>query len=197
MAKFTGPSVIPGAKPELPVQTDQDYAQFFAGLKEEQAAEETPTKLPTQTAEEVATAASEEILQPTEEVDPVSLEQRKRERVPALGEKIGVDTLTSYETLKDNPFGVALARGSNVNNIIQNQLNPRIPTAKKPLLAEGKAEEAFTYAGREATTPALRGSQANIGVSQVIFDPRVLDARGETLLMVLLLLILNLVQYYH
>ena len=187
MGKFTGPSVIPGAQVDLPTGegTGGDFAEFFAEQPKESPAINVPTDgasvdqgAPTETTE-----VSEDVydLQSTA----LNQEQRARERTPAIAELVG-GSLTEAAIKEDDPFSAALGRGDKVNGLLQysadsTSLKAQLPTAKRDLLKQGYTEAAFTSTTPEgdlktATNPAIKGSQANIGASQVLFDPRVLDA---------------------
>ena len=187
MGKFAGPSVLPGGQVELPTEagTDSDFAEFFDGQAQDTTATDTTLEQPS--VAQGTPEASQETVQDTYDLQTAALnqEQRARERVPAIAELIG-GSLTEAAIKEDDPFSAALGRGDKVNGLLTqntdaNHLKAQLPTAKRELLKQGYNEAAFTYATPEgevktAANPAIKGSQANIGASQVLYDPRVLDA---------------------
>lgn len=187
MGKFAGPSVIPGAQAELPTgqQTGGDFAEFFAEQPKDTPATNLPQDIDTQA--QGAPTETQGVSQETYDLQTQALnqQQRERERVKSIGEIVG-GSLTADAIKKDEPFNAALGRGQKVNSILQynpegGSLKAQLPTAKRELLQQGFREAAFTTTTpegdvKQATNPALRDSQANIGASQVLFDPNVLDA---------------------
>ena len=187
MGKFAGPSVIPGAQVDLPTEAGSggDFAEFFDGQAQDTTA--TDTTLGGAPAPQGSPEATTEVSEDVYNLQSAALnqEQRARERVPAIAELIG-GSLTEAAIKEDDPFSAALGRGDKVNNLLTqttdaNHLKAQLPTAKRELLKQGYTEAAFTSATPEgevkpATKPAIKGSQANIGASQVLYDPRVLDA---------------------
>ena len=187
MGKFAGPSVLPGGQVELPTEagTDSDFAEFFDGQAQDTTATDTTLEQPS--VAQGTPEASQETVQDTYDLQTAALnqEQRARERIPAIAELIG-GSLTEAAIKEDDPFSAALGRGDKVNSLLtqntdSNHLKAQLPTAKRELLKQGYNEAAFTYATPEgevkpAANPAIKGSQANIGASQVLYDPRVLDA---------------------
>lgn len=141
MGKFSPPSVIPGAQPELPTQ---NKASDFAELLEQQAPEQTSpaapestgAAIPTQPIAEVPTGAqiaaniapeermsAEELFEssmPTVQVDAtgeraavLNEEQRARERIPAYSEVLG-RPLNVSSVDSNQPVESMLRRGDNV-----------------------------------------------------------------------------------
>ena len=187
MAKFTGPSVIPGAKPELPVQQEQtitDFAQILGPQKTAEPPIKAPGAEPTVGIEQVAQQAQEEIVGP---LTPEQTEQRELERVPAFGESKAFEgkSIADYDLSKDSPISAAVNRSVNTANILDASapgptLRATLPTAKAEEFKAGKPE-AFIYQDsegnvKEATNPALKDSQTGITASNVILNPKILNA---------------------
>ena len=183
MGKFSGPSVLPGGQVELPTGTSGEFDDIFEAGADTAAA---PEALPTIGSDggglQTAEAPGFDVTEPGAIQNQ---EQRERERIPSISEQIG-GSLTNAVINQDDPFGAALGRGTNVNNVLKydtdsTSLKAQLPTAKRDLLKQGFTEAAFSQTTpegelKQAANPALKDSQANIGASQVLFDPRVLDA---------------------
>ena len=172
MAKFSGPSVLPGGQVELPTGTTGEFDDVFAAeATKPEAAELSQAGV----ADSGGLSPAPEVSQPGFDItEPGAIqnqEQRERERIPAIAETIG-GSLTDHAINKDDPFGAALARGSNVDNVLKystdsTSLKAQLPTAKRDLLKQGYTEAAFTQTTpegdvKQATNPALRGSPSSI-----------------------------------
>ena len=193
MAKFSGPSVIPGAQVDLPTGQPAgggDFAEFFAQPTEApQAAPPVEGELPTAPAPEAAPAAPQAPHQiPGEVVEGVDLqeaadvqEQRARERVPALSEKVG-GTFTDFVDSKE-PIGAAVQRGNNVNNILEysttgTSLLAQPTTAAREQLQAGFPSAAFAREETATAPSALKNESAQLTAAALIHDPRLLNAGG-------------------
>ena len=185
MAKFGGPSVIPGAQPELPTgpQPGGEFAEFFNQPQQE---ETTPATSTTKSFERVAQEASQELTEaPFGELSEQEQEQREIERVapiselPQVAEKTPTGSLIDYQRETDDPFSVALERGDKVNNVLQGTGDVRLqakPTAKiLEGLKAGDPEAAFNT-GATPELKSVKGSETSISARNIIYDPRVLDA---------------------
>jgi len=202
MAKFAGPSVIPGATPILP--TDQVGTGEFADLFEDQGtpaeAPESPVEtqglLPlgepgapitgepgavTDIPEAVATPpVTEAAAIPTAVVpnQALSEEQRARERVPTYKEKLRRTTLEPASSQVEQPLELALARANNVNTVVSDRLAGSKMTGAQRVanIQAGFPEAAFAREEGVAQVPALRDSNVNVGVQALLYDPRQMNA---------------------
>ncbi len=194
MAKFSGPSVIPGAQPTMPTEGKvSDFAEILATPVPEQAVTPEPTTAPevaapailTQPITEVATEAQMPAIDmpeaPTPAPDLVA-EQRERERVPAYTEKLKRTTLAPSAVQNTQPLESALVRADNTTAVMAEEVGGSKMTAKKlETLQAGFPEAAFSATDPEGNikvpvAPALRGSTINVGVQSLLYDPRMLDA---------------------
>ena len=206
MAKFSGPSVIAGAQPVLPVDQGQgDFAELFSAEATPVEAPESPQAiapgLPTpETAAavieepravgdiaeaEAAVAAEATGRIPTATVvdETFSEEQRARERVPAFTEKLNRTTLAPSSIQNNQPIELALSRADNVGAIITERVSGAKMTGLERVgqIQAGFPEAAFSSTDPEGNVkvpvaPALRGSNVNVGVQALLYDPRLLNA---------------------
>lgn len=142
MAKFSGPSVLPGAQLKLPLEDSAaniPTEQLFAPV--------TPTELPSKpednpfllgtevTGEALAPEINEDIaVEPSAPVDNVSqtliegattdldTQQRELDRVPSILSTLGVTSLDPDAVNKNMPYYQALQRGENFNKVFQEKV---------------------------------------------------------------------------
>ena len=201
MAKFSGPSVTPGQT--QPVVTPGGGSSIIAGILEEtpQAPVAGQPDVPTQaapTAPSGAQTAVEDVpgAPTTAEIDDAGYEalqtaalqqeQRARERVPGLAERLGVTSFEDYAAKQDDPIGGALTRGVKTGQALtydpdRPHVVAQLPTARREQLAAGQTEAAFGGVDAEgnvvpASKPLLKGSNINIGTSSALYHPEVLNA---------------------
>lgn len=205
MAKFSGPSVLPGAQPELPTEGKvSDFAEILGAPFPEETTEapqeaagqpvEAPATIPTAPVAEAVT--DDPAAPPPEQLelpgtrrqtmtvgipeDP-SAAQRQRERVPALTERMNRTTLAPAGT-NQQPLDVALARADNVVRVVQEEVSgSKITRKKREALEAGTPEAAFAATDAEGNlqvpvAPLVRGSSVNVGAQAIFYDPRVFDA---------------------
>lgn len=199
MAKFSGPSVIPGASPVLPTEGKvSDFADILATPLPAQETTESPeaqgATITTQpqapltgeqpVAAEAAPAQTLTVGVPVPpQVDPtVAAAQREAERIPAFTEKLRRTTLAPSEVNTNQPIESALVRADNTLNVMNARVaGSKITQKKRDLLEQGFPEAAFSSVDQEGyvtvpVAPVLRDSNVNVGVQALLYDPRLLDA---------------------
>ncbi len=199
-----GAQTLPGAQPLLPVDGLNEFKDLFTIEEnpEELTMEEVDNSAPPvegviniddgiKTEENITEQVSTEI-DSTEETQSseelltdvfTNAEQRERERVPSITERLGVTTLTPASVINNVPLAAAISRGTQTDNVLNNKLQGRKITRKKrEALEAGEIEEAF--ASKDKTTgefinpnvPLIKDSKINVGAQAIIYNPEVLGA---------------------
>lgn len=202
MAKARGAATLPGAQPILPVEGLSEFKDLFTieEQPEQLSMEEVEQAAPPiegvisidDAAKEVITEAPTSEIASTEEVKSSEElltnvfqdeQQRERERVPSLVEKLGITTLTPAAVLNNAPLAAAINRGYVTNDVLNNKLQGRkITKVKREALEAGEIEEAFaskdpaTGEFKNPNVPLTKDSKINVGAQAIIYNPEVLGA---------------------
>ena len=196
MAKFSGPSVIPGATPILPTEGKvSDFADILSMPVSTQPTEEVstePVQAPQEAAPIITTPPAAEVAGDPQ-MEPMAMpealptaptiegEQRALERIPAITERLNVTSLTPSSFKSDQPISIALQRSANTSNILNTQLAASLTMAESETIGqfpEATLSRTDKISG-EIIPPAIpltRDSNVNLSAKGIFFDPRVLDA---------------------
>ena len=170
MAKYSGPSVIPGAQPVIPTEGKvSDFAKILATPVPEQPTTQelteapvtSPANIPTQPIAEVGggapMAVEDTSTVPTAPAEgagvevgekpalntiaeTLAAEQRERERVKPFTEKLNVTSLSPASFKIDMPVRQALERAENTSNVLNSDLAASLTLAESETI--GTAPEA-------------------------------------------------------
>ena len=110
-----------------------------------------------------------------------NIDQRERELVDDLQTRIGKDSFSPEQYVKNVPLGAAVGRGTQLSVVLNNQLNAKITGDKRAKLLELESADAFISTDKEGNTiapktPLLKGSDTNTNITAIIYSPEVLGA---------------------
>lgn len=188
MSKFSKPSVTPGrVQPVIDATADKNNRLFNWKPEErnEQPVIETepikavPTEVLSQPVVPDQTPIIVDEFEPGQSVEPVSLneqelEQRERERVPAIGEIASLEP-SSYAV--DSPVEAAMLRAGKVGQALNEKVRTSVSEYKQSEIKEVGFDEATrSQADPDKFIPAKKNGITGVNLTSLIFDPDILDA---------------------